>query len=144
MEVGQKGKCLYVLKLENEICVKIVCVCSLEVKKQLKKHFMNVEEAAEKIQANLVKLQSVLQADSKILRQENTRHVTSRDEFTAAISSGEGLISAIISDNDEIWNGIKSEYKFTPRCIKLDDVNNWGECIFTGGKGRPTILGKAY
>jgi prolyl-tRNA synthetase len=132
LEIGKRDM------LNNSLCLQF------RSEETSKKHFLPINEAAAEIQKNLVELQSYLQMQSRHLNQNNTYNVKSIDEFNTAISNGVGLILATIADDDDIWNKIKTEHKFTPRCIKLDDITNWGECIFTGKKGRPTLLGKAY
>uniref|UniRef100_UPI0040488568 proline--tRNA ligase n=1 Tax=Algoriphagus sp. TaxID=1872435 RepID=UPI0040488568 len=78
-------------------------------------------------------------------RKENTREVNSWEEFKDVLESKAGFLSAHWDGTSETEEKIKELTKATIRCIPLDQVQESGNCIYSGQPSVGRVLfAKAY
>ncbi|QDU96063.1 proline--tRNA ligase [Lignipirellula cremea] len=102
--------------------------------------------------AMLTEMQDGLLAKARQLREDNTRTVTTLDEFRQFFTPENankpeihgGFAVCHFSEGDEV-QAILKDLKVTPRCIPFDLEQTPGQCVFTGQPtSRRAIFGKSY
>lgn len=77
-------------------------------------------------------------------KQNNSKNITSKDEFIEFFNSNSGFITCFAAECQEVSDIIKP-LKVTARCIPLKTKEERGECIFTGQQNcHKIIFAKAY
>jgi len=113
---------------------------------QGEKTFVEDKDLSSFIQESLDKMQSLLLANSKKFREENTREVFDYVEFKNVISEKGGFIFAHLCLDKDCEEKIKEETNASTRCIPFEGgVGNKGKCIYCGKEAPNKVLfAKAY
>jgi len=113
---------------------------------QGEKTFVEDKDLSSFIQESLDKMQSLLLANSKKFREENTREVSDYVEFKNVISEKGGFIFAHLCLDKDCEEKIKEETNASTRCIPFEGgVGNKGKCIYCGKEAPNKVLfAKAY
>ena len=100
---------------------------------------------AQKIGNLLEEIQEQIYQRAFDFRKENTREVNSWEEFKEVLESKAGFLSAHWDGTSETEEKIKELTKATIRCIPLDQVQESGNCIYSGQPSVGRVLfAKAY
>ena len=100
---------------------------------------------AQKIGNLLEEIQEQIYQKAFDFRKENTREVNSWEEFKDVLESKAGFLSAHWDGTSETEEKIKELTKATIRCIPLDQVQESGNCIYSGQPSVGRVLfAKAY
>lgn len=107
------------------------------------------EEIINQISTIMQEIQLNLLSRAKKFRTDNTRVITSKDDFYAYFNSDAktqpGFALAYWIDDEATEEMLKKDLKVSPRCIPLDTINERGKCIFTGqSNAHLTVFAKAY
>ena len=103
------------------------------------------------IGAMLQEIQDGLLSRAKKFRQDNSREISSKQEFYDFFTPADrdkpeihgGFAWSCFSCDPAIEEQLKNDLNVTVRCIPLEG-SDAGECIFTGQKGRRVVFAKAY
>lgn len=110
---------------------------------------INCNEFVDQVESLLTTIQANLLTKAKKLREDNSRDVTTLDEFKAFFAGSEesanGFVSCYAVD-DVVLDEFLKPMKITARCIPNDQASNQsGKCIFTGKTvNKKIIFAKAY
>ncbi len=111
----------------------------------LEKISVSRENTVSEVSRLLEEIQVNILAKALKFREENTREVSSWDEFTEIIENKGGFISAFWDGTVETELRIKEETKATIRCIPLESENKMGKCVFSGKPTKNKVLfARAY
>ncbi len=110
------------------------------------KSFIEDNSITEFIKENLEKIQSKLLEKNKNFRLENTREVSTYQEFKNMIEEKPGFIFAHLCLNNNCEEIIKKETGFSTRCVPFDGgIGSLGKCIYCEKEGPNKVLfAKAY
>lgn len=104
------------------------------------KTFASLEEISEKVVTVLGQIQDSLYQRALAYHNDNTRTVTSYDEFKDVIKNQGGFIRAHWNGSSEVEAKIKDETKATIRCIPLEKNPAEGKCIVTGEHSSQEVI----
>ncbi len=104
------------------------------------KQSVPVDSIAQTVMTTLDEIQNNLYQTALKFREENTRTVTSYDEFKQVLKEKGGFIRAHWNGSGEVEAKIKEETKATIRCIPLDDDPHPGTCIVTGEPSAQEVI----
>lgn len=100
---------------------------------------------AQKIGALLEDIQQGIYRKAFEFRKENTTEVNSWEEFKRVLDEKAGFLAAHWDGTPETEEKIKELTKATIRCIPLDQVQEAGNCVFSGKPSSGRVLfAKAY
>ena len=98
----------------------------------------------EGIRAHVVQLLETIQNDllarALKFREENTREVSSYDEFKEVLQQEGGFIHAHWNGSAEVEQQIKQETKATIRCIPFEEDPEPGRCMVTGESSSQKVI----
>ncbi len=110
----------------------------------LTKESHSLDGIVEHVTALLDDIQANIYQKALSLREENTFHVDTWDEFKTQIEKG-GFILAHWDGTSETEEKIKAETKATIRCIPLNAEPEDGKCVYSGKpSSRRVIFARAY
>ncbi|MCA9379346.1 proline--tRNA ligase, partial [Candidatus Dojkabacteria bacterium] len=104
-------------------------------------------EVTSQVNSLLGTIQQEIYAAAEQFTKDNTREVSSYDEFLELVNGTDeavGFIKAYFCGEKDEEAKIKEETKYTTRCIPFDTIDTEGKCFKTGRPGKLTIFGKAY
>jgi len=111
----------------------------------LEKQTVDQDNVVEVVSTLLEEIQENLFNRAISYRKEHTTEVNTLEEFKDAIENKGGFVSAHWDGTNETEDKIKDLTKATIRCIPLNNKNEEGKCVFTGGKSSQRVLfAKAY
>lgn len=97
------------------------------------------------IPALLEKIHAAMYAKQETFLKENTREVSTWEEFKEAMNTTRGFIKAYWDETPETEAKIKEETKATTRCLLFDEPEGNGTCVYSGKPAkRKWIFAQAY
>lgn len=98
----------------------------------------NITTELNELQANLFKR-------AKLMLEDNTKVINSKEEFYDFFKKDGGFALAHWNGDEAIEEQVKKDLSVTIRCIPFDKAGQKGKCIFTGeDSAQPVIFAKAY
>ena len=109
------------------------------------KETVAMSELATVIPGKLDEIQKALFDRAAKMRDDNSYHVNTWDEFVDVVENKNGFAWAHWDGTDETEEKIKKMTKATIRCIPLDQTKETGTCVLTGKPSAGRVLfAKAY
>jgi prolyl-tRNA synthetase len=109
------------------------------------KETVAMSELATVIPGKLDEIQKALFDRAAKMRDDNSYHVNTWDEFVDVVENKNGFAWAHWDGTDETEEKIKKMTKATIRCIPLDQTKETGTCVLTGKPSTGRVLfAKAY
>ncbi len=109
------------------------------------KETVAMSELATVIPGKLDEIQKALFDKAAKMRDDNSYHVKTWDEFVDVVENKNGFAWAHWDGTDETEEKIKKMTKATIRCIPLDQTKETGTCVLTGKPSAGRVLfAKAY
>ena len=103
-----------------------------------------ISDISKKINSVLDDIQISMLDSSKKYQEENTIHVSTKDELIEALNSKPGFVSCYWHENSDQENEIKELTKATLRCYLLDSTETDTSVNDSTKKGNLAIFSKAY
>ena len=103
-----------------------------------------IADIGKKIDSVLDDIQINMLASSKKYQEENTIHVSTKDELIEALNSKPGFVTCYWHENSDDENEIKELTKATLRCYLLDSTETDTSVNDSTKKGNLAIFSKAY
>ena len=103
-----------------------------------------ISDISKKIDSVLDDIQISMLDSSKKYQEENTIHVSTKDELIEALNSKPGFVSCYWHENSDHENEIKELTKATLRCYLLDSTETDTSVNDSTKKGNLAIFSKAY
>ncbi|MDR0741025.1 MAG: proline--tRNA ligase [Puniceicoccales bacterium] len=121
--------------------VSILCRYTME------KYTISIEEFIQNLEQELAQIQSGMLERARAFREQNTKQITSKEEFAEFFENQGGYAATFFEENRPLEEAMKEQFSVTIRCILADDTdkNPMGVCAFTG---KPTsqkvVWSKSY
>ncbi len=109
------------------------------------KQTMSIDNISDSIINTLEAIQQNMHKKALHFRDANIHRVENFDEFKQVLEEKGGFIAAHWDGTSETEEKIKDLTKATIRCIPLNNIQEAGECVFTGKPSKQRVLfAKAY
>jgi prolyl-tRNA synthetase len=113
----------------------------------MEKYIIPAEEFIQNLEWELTQIQSGMLERARVFREQNTKQITSKGEFTEFFESQEGYAVTFFAGDRTIEEAMKEQFSVTIRCILADDAdkNPMEVCAFTGQPtSQKVVWSKSY